>query len=234
MSYSFQSRVRFSELDETGRLSLHSVLNYFQDCSTFHSLSIGQDMKSVTERNRVWVLSSWQVVIQRYPEMGEDLVVTTWPYEFRGFLGSRNFTLETGDGERLAYANTLWSFLNLETGTPERLREIDIRGFVTEPKLEMAYAPRKIAVPGHGEEKEPILVTSEHLDTNHHVNNAQYVALAQRYLPKGFVVHEMRAEYKSQTRRKDVMIPEVTSGEKVCTVLLRKPDGQEIACVEFR
>ena len=35
--YSFDGRVRYSECDEDGRLSLVSMMNYLQDCSTFHS-----------------------------------------------------------------------------------------------------------------------------------------------------------------------------------------------------
>ena len=41
MDYSFNSRVRYSETGEDGRLTLPGVLNYFQDCCTFHAESIG-------------------------------------------------------------------------------------------------------------------------------------------------------------------------------------------------
>ena len=34
MSYSFESRVRFSEIGENGCLDLPGVLDYFQDCCT--------------------------------------------------------------------------------------------------------------------------------------------------------------------------------------------------------
>ena len=33
--YSFDSRVRYSEVDEDRKLSLTGVINYMQDCSTF-------------------------------------------------------------------------------------------------------------------------------------------------------------------------------------------------------
>ena len=39
--YSYQSRIRYSELDETGHLKIESLLDYFQDCSTFHSEDLG-------------------------------------------------------------------------------------------------------------------------------------------------------------------------------------------------
>ena len=41
MSYSFESRVRFSEIGEDGCLTLPGVLDYFQDCCTFESEQTG-------------------------------------------------------------------------------------------------------------------------------------------------------------------------------------------------
>ncbi|MCR5103972.1 MAG: hypothetical protein K6B68_05890 [Eubacterium sp.] len=35
--YSFKSRVRYSELAADKRLSLVSIINYFQDCCTFEA-----------------------------------------------------------------------------------------------------------------------------------------------------------------------------------------------------
>jgi len=35
--YTFESRVRYSEMDEFGKLSVTGIMNYLQDCSTFQS-----------------------------------------------------------------------------------------------------------------------------------------------------------------------------------------------------
>lgn len=35
--YSFKSKIRYSETDSRGRLSLEALLDYFQDCSAFQS-----------------------------------------------------------------------------------------------------------------------------------------------------------------------------------------------------
>ena len=41
MKYTFSSKVRYSEVDENGELSLGSLVNYFQDVSTFQSEHLG-------------------------------------------------------------------------------------------------------------------------------------------------------------------------------------------------
>ena len=233
MGYSFESRVRYSEIGEDGRLTLPGILDYFQDCCTFQSESLGQGMKSTLSRMRTWVLSSWQVVITRYPELGEHIITTTFPYEFRGFMGMRNFILETKEGERLAWANTYWSNISLETGLPEKLTPEDVQGYTLEPKLEMEYAPRKIAVPKDCEPGEVFSVQQYQLDTNHHVNNCQYVRMAQQYLPEKFTIRQMRAEYRQQAKLHDTICPMVKYEDEKIVVSLNDDNQAPYAVVEF-
>ena len=102
MKYSFTSRIRYSEIGEDGCLTLPGLINYFQDCSTFQSEAIGEGVAELKKRGCAWVLSAWQIHIRRYPSLGEAVKITTWANGFRGFLGMRNFTLETEEGEMLA------------------------------------------------------------------------------------------------------------------------------------
>lgn len=234
MSYSFDSRVRYSEIGENGQLTLPGIINYFQDSSTFHSESVSQGTDTLKKRNRVWVLSASHLVVERYPSFGEQIVTTTFPYDFKGFMGMRNFYMDTKDGERLAYANSWWTYLNLKTGLPVKLQPEDTEGYEIEPKLDMDYAPRKIKLPKEWEEEEPFPVQKHHLDTNHHVNNCQYIYMAQDYLPEDFTAGQMRVEYKMQGRLGDIFYPSVSREENKITVLLANEKKDPYAVVEFQ
>ena len=61
--YEFEGKIRYSEIDETGCLSLAGLVNYFQDVSTFQSEELGIGVEYLTERHQAWILSSWQIVI---------------------------------------------------------------------------------------------------------------------------------------------------------------------------
>ncbi|MGI6070981.1 MAG: acyl-[acyl-carrier-protein] thioesterase [Blautia sp.] len=233
MSYSFGSRVRYSEVGADGYLTLHGVVNYFQDCCIFHSESVGRGVKACDEAKKGWVLSSWQIVIDRLPKLGEEIVARTWPYEFRGFLGYRNFTLDTVEGQRLAYANSLWSFLDAGTGMPIKVTDQDITGYELEEKLDMAYAPRKIKLPQKMEDREEILVRRHHVDTNQHVNNGQYIVMAQEFLPEDFVIGQLRAEYKKSAHLEDTIYPKVSTDLESCVVSLEDEGGSSYCVVQF-
>lgn len=232
--YSYQSRIRYSELDETGRLKIESLLDYFQDCSTFHSEDIGLGVEYLKERHMVWVMSSWQIAVSKYPKLGERVTVGTAPYDFKGFIGFRNFLMTDEEGGRLACANTIWSLIDTENARPVKPTAEMLEGYVLEPRLEMEYAPRKITVPDGAADGEPITVRKHHLDMNHHVNNGQYIRMAMDAVSGTGRVRQLRAEYKKQVYLNDVLIPCIAvtdDGKEVVT--LKDKDGAVCCIVEI-
>ena len=233
--YTFDGRIRYSEVGENGCLSLQSLLDYFQDCSTFHSEDIGLGLEYMNQIGQVWLLSAWQICIGRYPKYGERVVIGTAPYEFRGFMGLRNFLMQTKEGEALAWANSIWTLMDREKMRPVKPNEDMLAGYAPEEKYPMDYAPRKIAMPENGQEMEAFTVRPHNLDTNHHVNNGQYVRMAMDCIPGGFHISQLRVEYKSQAVLGDEIYPVVAAGEngKLYTVSLNQSDGTPFCSVEF-
>lgn len=231
--YSFNSRVRYSEVDEKKKLTLNGIINYFQDCSTFQSEELGNGVDKMLSLRRVWVLSSWQIVVERYPELCEEITISTWPYEFQGFFGYRNFTMRDKDGKLVAYANSLWTFLDMDTGRPTRVPEEIEEKYVREEKLDMNYASRKVPMPKNGETCEPFVVQRHHLDTNHHVNNGQYIQMAREYMPADFKIHQMRAEYKKSALLGDMIYPVVEADDGRYVIGLCDELGRPYAVVEL-
>ncbi len=233
MSYSFESRVRFSEVGPDSRITLSSILDYFQDCCTFQVESIHQGQKDLLLRNRLWVISSWQLIVDRYPDQSEKIVITTMPYKLHGFIGLRNFTMKTEAGEMLAYANSYFTYLDTTTGLPTRLTEEDLRGYVLDEKLDMDYSPRKISLPDHMEPQDPIKITLHFLDSNGHVNNGQYIRFAQNYLPAGHQIRQMRAEFKKQGYLGDLFYPFLALTDSSLTVCFLDSENELYATIEF-
>lgn len=236
--YSFESRIRYSETDSEGKLTLLSLMDYFQDCSTFQSEDLGVGLPFLRERKLVWVLSSWQIAIERLPKMCERVSVGTFPYDFKGCFGFRNFFMKDEAGCYIAKANSMWTLLDTETFKPKRPPEEMVQKYKLEEKLSMEYAGRKIAVPGDMAKKETITVKPHHLDTNYHVNNAQYVGMAMDYLPEHFPVTGMRAEYKKQALLHDTLVPYMQAckreeGTETYVVSLQDMQGNVYTNVEF-
>lgn len=156
--YTFNGKIRYSETDSEGRLTLPSLLNYFQDCTTFQSEELDIGINYMREQHLVWVLSFWQIEVLRYPRLGERVIAGTLPYEFKSFLGYRNFVLKTEAGECLAKAASLWSLLNTDTGKPSLPAAKILDSYTLEERIDMEYAPRKIKLPDGGRNEKPLIV----------------------------------------------------------------------------
>ncbi|MCL2253605.1 MAG: thioesterase [Lachnospiraceae bacterium] len=232
--YTYSSRVRYSETDINGRLSLYSLLNYFQDCSTFHSEEIGLGYKYLLEKNLLWVMSAWQIVVNRYPDLCENIIVGTAPYDFRSVIGYRNFWLDTETGERLACANSVWTLIDTAKGRPVKPSAEIVNGYALAEKIPMDYADRKITIPIRGTALSPIEVKAHHLDTNHHVNNGKYVSIAMDLLEKPDCdICQLRAEYRKSALLGDIMYPEIINTENTSIVILADKEGNPYCISEF-
>jgi acyl-ACP thioesterase len=232
--YSFKSRVRYSEVDKDKKLDLFSIINYFQDCSTFQSEDIGMGLNYLEKKKRVWLMNAWQIVIQRFPILGEEIITSTWAYDFKSMYGYRNFMIQDGNNQVIAVANSIWVFMDTETGHPVKVTEEDVRGYQAEEKYNMEYAPRKITVPDKLTSLEAFPVIRSNIDTNNHVNNGQYIKMAQEFLPSNFNIKQMRAEYRMSAVLGDMIVPMISHLDDTYTVVLANTDGKPYTIIEFK
>ena len=98
----------------------------------------------------------------------------------------------------------------------------------------MEDLPRKIALPDEMKEVGRLPVMKQHLDTNLHVNNVQYVAIASEVLPKGTEICGIRAEYRKAAVLGDVLVLHVAVDDSKYVVSLRAEDGSVYANIELK
>lgn len=233
--YEFEARIRYSEVDFNGKLTWMSLLNYFQDTSTFQSEDLSVGVRFLTKQGFAWVLNAWQIDVVRLPELADHVILGTIPYEIKGFMGFRNFYMkDKKTGEMLAVANSIWTLMDIKNMRPSRVTQEMKDAYKQEPKLEMEYLDRKILFTSDGRYQEPVEVKPHHLDTNHHVNNGQYVQMALEYLPEDFKIKRLRAEYKKSALLSDRIVPVVYTQSSGIGVSLKTQDGEVFTNVEFQ
>ena len=137
MRYSFNSRIRYSEVGADYNLTMLSLLDYFQDASIFNSEAVGRDFRVLDRENRAWFLSSWQIVVDRYPSFGETVTISTWPYDFRNVFGDRNFLMTDENGNRLAWANSIWVYTDTSNGRAVRVPQSEHEAYQFSERLDM-------------------------------------------------------------------------------------------------
>lgn len=232
--YTFESRVRFSETDSGEIMTLPAVVNYFQDCSTFQSEELGYGIDRLKAIQKAWILSSWQIRVNRYPKMGEWIRIDTWSTGFEGLYGKRNFRMRDEKDEVVAWANALWIYMDLAKGRPVRPDEEMRKVYGAEKPLEEEFAPRKIALPEETTEQEAFPVLRQQIDINHHVNNCQYIQMAIEVLPECGRAQQIRVEYKKSAVLGDWIYPKIAAETDRKVVELCNANGELFAVVEVK
>ena len=231
--YTFKSKVRYSETDSRELLTIPAIADYFQDSGTFQSEELGLGVKYLQKSHIAWVLSAWQIVIEEYPRLCDEIVIGTFPHSFKSFMGQRNYYMDRADGKRMAYANAVWTLLDMEKMLPAKVTDEMLEKYVLSEKLDMPYAPRKIAGALSGEWKMPFEVMQHHLDSNQHVNNAQYIKMASGFIPTEADIVQMRAEYRKQARLGNVIVPNVSVEDGKYLISLCDENKEPYAVLEF-
>lgn len=236
--YTMNRRVTYSQVTRNLKTDMAMVAHFFQDCTIFHSESIGKGVTAATSTDTAWFLSSWQIEVERYPAFGEEITVRTWPHDFKGIYGYRNFDILDKEGKRMARANSIWLFMDLANGRPAKPTEEDLVGYDLEPSHDLAYLPRKIKVLGEenllvdGSEIEPIKVKPSFLDSNEHVNNGRYLSEAMDYINLDKEIHHMRVDYRKAAALGDEMYPAVFKNDEVYQVVFSDNEGNPFVIVE--
>lgn len=231
--YSFNSIVRYSEVNKNGRLDPVSIVNYFQDCSTFQSESLDMGIEHLKGIDRAWVLNSWQIEILKDVSLMDEIEIGTWAYDAKGIYGYRNFVINSLDGKRLVNANSIWVYIEMSTGRPVKIKEEDVKAYKNEPKIKMTEYGRKIKTSGESREEVHFNIRKYHIDTNGHVNNGRYIQFAMEYLEDQIDVKAIRAEYKMPAKYGDKVIPYIFESDEEMVVALKNIQGMTYANIQF-
>lgn len=224
--YKMDARVRYSECGIDNKLRIPAIINYFQDCTTENSEQIGVGHDYLVERNRAWILNSWQVEIMRRPKVGEQIEVGTWATGFKGVFGPRDFCMKTSKGEELARAHSLWVYIDTKNGRPVKPTEEEIAVYEVGEPILMEEVSRKIKMPEGAIKVDTFPVHKYHIDTNAHVNNSKYIELACEALPEEFEVQRLRVEYRKAAVLGDrIVLKRVIEEERIVAELCDEEDN---------
>ncbi|MCH4084309.1 MAG: thioesterase [Olsenella sp.] len=228
--YSYDSRVRYSECAADGRLSVLGLVNLMQDCSTFQCEHVGLGLDDMRRNHYAWFLSAWQIQIDDLPSFGEEITTSTWSHGTKRLLAYRDFTLGRRGEPPCVLADSLWFVFDTELGRPVKVPERQMVYVEDTPRVDLPPTSRKIAVSGDFTQAAPITVTRQHLDTNRHVNNAQYIQMALDALDElglALIPWRITVQYEAMALLGDVLVPQVFVGDHARTVRLAKPDSPD-------
>ncbi len=232
--YELRSRVRYSETDEQGKLSIAGLMNYLQDCCTMQAEDLGIGLDYLKTNHIGWIVTSYQIkLLCDMPKVGDEIAVRTWPYHFRGMLGYRNFTVTLSTGELLVEADSLWVLMDLKTGKPVRLPEAMVTAYQLDPQIAGQWHLKRKIFLDDGVLADSFTVSNMHLDTNHHMNNVNYIMAAAACLRAAKNPSQIFVSFKKAAMLGDTIHCYLNEQPKNATVALRDNDEEDFCVVQF-
>lgn len=201
--YEMQTRVGFSTIDEKLQLPLGGVINLLQDCAIFHTQDTAYTTQMLREQNRAWFVTDWQVRLHKHISLGDNVTVRTYPYNARGALASRYFTITDWNETPFVTANSLWVYMDLEKMAPTRAPEDMFKAYGISARPTEQFGSRKIRFEAETETIATLKVDQTMIDSNGHVNNGKYIGIAENFLYGEGSFNFFRIEYKKQARLGD-------------------------------
>ena len=235
MGYGYKTRIGYHEVGSDRKLTLASMIDLFQDCGGFHGDDCGYSNQALAKEGLAWILFSWQIVISGLPDLGEWVNLSTYPYKYRHFMANRYFLLESEAKEEYVRADSVWIMMDMKEYKPVRISKEMADAYGEHPDIFKGYdfGGRKVQKIGEFSAQGEIEIAPYMIDTNHHVNNGQYVKLAGCYLPEDFSWNSFRSEYTKQARLGDILIPERSVTDDICQIALCDTEGEQVFLGEW-
>lgn len=211
--YEMCERVRFSETDESGRLSMSGLLRLFEDCGYFHAKARGQANCPSNKSPVSWYLIKWHIESYEMPLCGEEIKIGTWIYSNGGSIAHKQLALLDSLGRTLALGDTTWVCVDIKSGEPALPDE----GVWLEEdfgeKLPLKRPLKRIEKCDLNSPETLALhhstVSAQMLDINHHANNVLFTEYAMKLCGSSACKY-LAAEFLKQAKPDDVLCPYVS------------------------
>jgi len=169
--------VHVYETGPDGKLSLDSLVNYFQDIASDQAEKLGFGRDDLMRDNRFWVLSRMYAEIKEWPHWEENIILKTWPNGTDKLFALRNYDVRYPDGRHIASGISSWLILDRTTKKVQRPDSIlsDYNPNLITTDSPIRSAEKLEAAAGDFDETPAFRVKVSDLDVNLHTNNVNYL-----------------------------------------------------------
>ena len=231
--YTFDTRVSYSKIDRTGKVPMYEIMNYLQDCSTFQSEELHAGIDFLNNKNKAWVIIAYKIKFIKPLSLGQEITVGTAPVDFGKVFASRNYCIKEKDGEYLIKADAIWMMIDTQTRKAMRIQPEDYAVYTAEEGFDDVKAGRRIKLQGQGVAMPEFKVLRTYVDHIGHMNNANYLRIAEEYLPEGFQCSELEIVYSKEALQGQTVTPYMYNEEDGIGLVFENQQGELLTKMKF-
>ncbi len=201
------NKIHTYEVDFNNLVKLSSVFNYMQEAASNNANQLKFGYDDLIKEELFWVLSRAKIEIFNYLNVGNEIIIETWPKGIDKLFALRDFKILNSNDKIVGKATTAWLLLDSKTMRP--VKPDLLLNKVPQHKIEPAIeeVPGKIAEPETKELITQKTISYTDIDVNQHVNNVKYVEFVldsfTHYQYKEMKISAMQINFLSESKYGD-------------------------------
>lgn len=211
--------VAFSDVGENNSLTNKGILRMMQEIAGIHSAVAGYGLNDTPKTGVAWLILNWKLRVFSRPKWGTTVTVNTWSRSQNALFSYRDLEIYDDKNNLVAIATSKWLLFDvnkqaISKTTPEMREKFEsIDKSVFEEKF-----TEKLKEPENSKFVLEYTIQRRDIDTNHHVNNLNYLDFAYEALPeevyKNGELNNVEIMYKHEAKLGDTLLVYYASVEQ--------------------
>ncbi len=177
--------VTFSDISENNELSNKGVLRLMQEIAGIHSSIFGYGLNDAHKTHLGWVILNWKLKVFSRPRWNTVLTITTWSRKITPLYVYRDIEIYDDKNNLVAIATSKWILYDIYKGSLCKISSELREKFPTVNRsLFDNEFNEKLKEPDKSEFVYEYKIQERDIDTNHHVNNINYLDYAYEAIPR--------------------------------------------------
>lgn len=174
-----------TSLRKAEEVTFEMLLSKMQEVAWENSVQLGFSVPDLLEKGLTWMVHRMQFVVKRYPRIGEEITVQSWPSGQDRLYTYRDYRIVDGEGKEITRGTSAWLMINISKRRPVSPGEVfDMAQFGDAERMPLDR--QKLAICDDAREVQKIAVGPDDIDLNEHVTNTRYVEWAMEVVRENF------------------------------------------------
>lgn len=183
--YTKNFSVNFSDVGENNRLTNKGILRLMQEVSGIHSDSLGYGVNDTPKTGLAWLILNWKLKVFSRPKWNTSLTLKTWARWQKFLYSCRDIEMYDDENNLVAVATSKWILFDVNKQSIFRITPEIMDKFPTlEKSVFEGESIEKLREPENSNFVYEYKIQRRDIDTNHHVNNLNYLDYAYEALPE--------------------------------------------------
>lgn len=228
-------KIRASEVDQNGKVTLSSICALFQEVAGNHALKLNFDITQLSEQNLTWVLHRMDIKMDRYPKWRDKIIIETWPAAGDALRAYRDYRILDESGAEIGCCLSYWMMINLETRRPVRMPKKVHELRLEEIEHVLPVKKDRPSITDSFDEEKIFTVRQSDLDMNDHVNNSKYLEwMTECLAEKNVDIQALDIVFLKETKYGDEVSSKVVFGDHSFSKhQLTNQNGKPVALAEI-